>query len=135
MTTPRSIAFALLGAFLSGCGGGGGGGAGGGGTGTLALSATAGPFPATTGCLPAALITVDSVEVQSNGGWADTPLVGALDGEVTLDLLTLRSGLETSLAVGQLPTGTYGQIRLHIVDAVLKFVDGSPYVSFTVPSG
>ncbi len=125
------LAGGLCALVAAACGGGGGGG-----TGTLALRMTDGPFPATTDCLSAANITIDGVEVQSDTGWTVIPLVNPdQNGEVTLDLLQLRSGLDASLAVGQLPTGTYGQIRLHIVSAVLKFTDASPDVTFTVPSG
>src|SRR5205085_4442260 len=112
------------------CGGGSGGGSG-----TLAVRATDGPFPATDGCLSAALIDIDGVSVQGAAGFQPIPLQGAVGGVVTLDLLQLRSGLDASLALGQLPTGTYHQIRLHIVGARLEFTDGSPDVAFTVPSG
>jgi hypothetical protein len=133
---PRLASFASLVGLLAAaaCGGGGGGGHG-----TLALSMTDGPFPATEGCLSAALITIDEVTVQAGDGWATIPLIddvdGVVDGQVTLDLLNLRSGLDESLAVGSLPTGRYGQIRLHIVEAELVFADASPNVTFKVPSG
>jgi hypothetical protein len=131
------LALALPVLLAVGCGGGDGGG--GGGTGTLVLSATDAPFPATEGCLAAALVEIDGVTVQSPSGWVEIPLVddsdGADDGVVTLDLLQLRSGLEDSLAVGELPTGTYHQIRLHIVSSVLQFVSGAPDRTFFVPSG
>jgi hypothetical protein len=121
--------------FAVGCGGGGGGVE----TGTLALTATDAPFPATEGCLAAALVEVDRVEAQGQGGWVEIGLVddsdGDADGVVTLDLLQLRSGLEDSLAVGEIPTGSYHQIRLHILSSVLRFADGSPDRTFLVPSG
>jgi hypothetical protein len=128
----RTVFVGLTAAWAAvGCGGGGGGG----GSGTLALRATDGPFPATDGCLSAAEIDVDRVEVQSASGFVEIPLTGAVGGVVTLDLLQLRSGLDAALAVGSLPTGTYHQIRLHIVDTRLVFTDGSPTQSFKVPSG
>lgn len=134
MRTPRPRTrplFAVLAlALLVACGGGGGGGMG-----TLALTMTDGPFPATDGCLESATVTIDGVSVQSeSAGWLPLPLDGGATS-LTLDLLQLRSGLEASLAVGALPTGTYHQIRLHIVSAALQFTDGSPDVTFTVPSG
>jgi hypothetical protein len=126
-------AFAVLGLWA--CGGGGGGGS----TGHLSVTATDAPFPATEGCLSAALIEVDGVEVQKvdgSGGWFQIPLdESATGGVVTFDLLDLRAGVEENLAFGELPTGTYHQIRLHIVSAVLQFEDGSPDQPFTVPSG
>lgn len=127
----RSISMVLAAAWLSvGCGGGGGGG-----TGTLSLRMTDGPFPATEGCLSAAEIDIDRVEVQGASGFVEIPLTGAVGGLVTLDLLQLRSGLDAALALGSLPTGTYHQIRLHIVDTRLVFTDGSLTRSFKVPSG
>jgi hypothetical protein len=128
----RSLFVGLSAAALSvGCGGGGGGGA----TGTLSLRATDAPFPATEGCLAAAEIDIDRVDVQGDGGFVEIPLNGAVGGVVTLDLLQLRSGLDAALALGSLPTGTYHQIRLHIVDTRLVFTDASPTQSFKVPSG
>ncbi len=135
----RSNLFRILRPFLAvaipltlivGCGGGGGG------TGTLALKATDAPFPATEGCLAAALVEVDKVEVQGDAGFVEIPLVDPVDGKVTIDLLQLRSGLDENLAVGELPTGTYHQIRLHIVSATLKFTDTAVAdETFTIPSG
>src|SRR5262245_6065038 len=128
----RSLFVGLATAGLAvGCGGGGGGG----GTGTLALRATDAPFPATEGCLSAAEIDIDRVDVQGDAGFTEIPLNGAVGGVVTLDLLQLRSGLDAALALGSLPTGTYHQIRLHIVDTRLVFSDASPTQSFKVPSG
>lgn len=129
---PRALVAVLALALLAACGGGGGSG---GGSGTLVLRATDAPFPATAGCLSAALLTIDGVEVQGDAGFVSVPLVRAVAGEVTLDLLELRSGLDTSLAVGSLPTGTYHQIRLHVVKAELQFTDSTPNRVFTVPSG
>ena len=127
----RTLFVGLTAAWMAvGCGGGGGGG-----TGTLALRATDGPFPATDGCLSAAEIDVDRVEVQGDSGFVEIPLTAPVGGVVTLDLLQLRSGLDAALALGSLPTGTYHQIRLHIVDTRLVFTDGSPTQSFKVPSG
>jgi hypothetical protein len=130
MRLVRSISTVLAAAWLAvGCGGGGSGG-----TGTLSLRMTDAPFPATEGCLAAAEIDIDRVEVQGSG-WIEIPLTGAVDGLVTLDLRQLRSGLDAALALGTLPTGTYHQIRLHIVDTRMVFTDGSPTRSFKVPSG
>ncbi|HXI04067.1 MAG TPA: DUF4382 domain-containing protein, partial [Candidatus Saccharimonadales bacterium] len=112
------------------------GGGGGGGTGTLSVPITDAPFPAHDGCLAGALVTVDGVEAKVADGFHDVALVDPdPDGTVTLDLLTLRAGVMDSLAVSDLPTGTISEIRLHIVDSVLVFEDGSPDAEFKVPSG
>jgi hypothetical protein len=120
-----SLTLALL--LTVGCGGGGGGGS----TGTLSLRLADGPFPDTS-CLTAANVVVNGVEVQSEGGWVDIPLAGG--APQTFNLLDLRSGLDAQLAVGELATGTYHQIRLHLDSATLVFTDASEK-SFTVPSG
>jgi hypothetical protein len=80
-------------------------------------------------------VEIDRAEVQGEGGFVEIPLVGAVNGVVTLDLLQLRSGVEESLAIGTLPVGTYHQIRLHIVSATLQFTDASPEQPFVIPSG
>jgi len=116
---------------LAACGSGGGGG-----TGTIAMAITDAPFPATEGCLAAALVEVDRVEARTTGGgFIELPLTGAVDGVVTLDLLQLRAGLSESLALGDVPAGAYDEIRLRIVRSVLQFTDASPEVDFRVPSG
>jgi hypothetical protein len=127
----RPLLFLLAALTVAGCGGGSGG------TGTLAVQITDGPFPATEGCLAAAYVDVDGIEVQGEGGWIDIPLLGAdpTTGVVRIDLLQLRSGIADNLALGDLPTGTYHQIRLHLVGSELAFSDGSPSQPFTVPSG
>lgn len=111
-------------------------GGSGGGTGTLSIPITDAPFPAHAGCLDAALITIDGVEAKGDVAFYDIPLVDPdPDGSSTLDLLTLRAGLMGSLALSEVPTGSISEIRLHIVDSVLVFEDGSPDAGFKVPSG
>lgn len=111
-------------------------GGGGGGTGTLSVPIADAPFPAQDGCLDQALITVDGVEARIGDGFHDVALVDPdPDGTVTLDLLTLRAGVMDSLALSDLPTGRVSEIRLHIVESVLVFTDGSPDAAFKVPSG
>lgn len=106
------------------------------GTGTLSVPITDAPFPAHADCLDAALITIDGVEAKGDGGFYDIALVDPdLDGTVTLDLLTLRAGLMDSLAVSEVPSGSISEIRLHIVESVLVFEDGSEDADFKVPSG
>ena len=120
----------VLAATVAACGGGSGGG-----TGTVAMTVTDAPFPATEGCLSAAWIEVDGVSIRGPEGFVAVPLVGAVGGVVRIDLLQLRSGLESSLALGDVPAGAYDQIRLHIVESELEFTDSSPAQSFKVPSG
>ena len=67
-------------------------------------------------------------------GWIDVPIESP-DGTMSLDLLQLRSGVEATLALGEIPAGTYKAIRLHVAEAVLEFVDGSPSQPFRVPGG
>jgi hypothetical protein len=126
---------ALLGLACSD-GGSSGGGGGGGGTGTLSVPITDAPFPAHDGCLDAALITIDGVEAKGDNAFHDIPLVDPdPDGTVTLDLLALRAGIMDSLAISEVPTGSISEVRLHIVESVLVFEDGSPDAAFKVPSG
>lgn len=132
-TRPVFVRLALVAALLgsTACGGGGPGG----GTGTVAMTITDAPFPATEGCLAAAWIEVDRAEIRGPAGFVDLALTGATGGVVRIDLLELRSGLSDSLALGDVPTGSYDQVRLHIVRSELEFEDGSPAQSFKVPSG
>jgi len=118
-------------AFVVGCGGGGGSDSS---TGTLDLSMVDAPFPVTDDCLKAANIIVDRVEIQGHGGFEAIPLVDAVDGKVQLNLLELVGGLDQRLAIGELPTGRYHQIRLHLVEAKLVFHDDTEQV-FKIPSG
>ncbi|MGE0191116.1 MAG: DUF4382 domain-containing protein [Planctomycetota bacterium] len=117
--------------LLPACGGGGGAG-----TGSLKVSITDAPFPATEGCVAAALVTIDGVRVRSasDGGWTDLVLAGGVT-EMTIDLLQLRNGLSDALAGAEIATGSYDEIRLHIVEAVLQFGSGAPDRTFKVPSG
>ena len=132
----KNLALALVAAaslVLPACGGGGGGG---GGTGALKLSITDAPFPATDGCVSAALVTIDGVRVRSasEGGWTDLVLADGVT-EMTVDLLQLRNGLSDALAGAEIATGSYDEIRLHIVEAVLQFSSGAADRTFKVPSG
>lgn len=113
----------------------GGGGAASGGTGQLALAITDAPFPATDGCVAAAIVTIDGVRVRAEGGgFTDLALAG---GAATLgvDLMLLRAGLTDALAGATLPTGAYDEIRLHVVEARLVFSSGAPERTFKIPSG
>lgn len=105
-------------------------------TGSLSIAITDAPFPATEDCLEAALIRVDRVQAKLGDGFVDVGLIDPdPDGTVTFDLLQLRAGLLDGLAFGLLPTGAISEIRLHVVESILQFSDGSPAVDFKVPSG
>jgi len=124
-----SLLCATLAVLLIGCGQSGN-------TGSLSVSLTDAPFPATNGCLDAALITIDGLRAKTGEGFRDVDLNDPEpDGTVTLDLLQLRAGLNDELALGELGTGEVSELRLHVVESVLVFSDGSPDVSFKIPSG
>lgn len=126
----RTLCLAGLGLLVA-CGGGSAAPA----TGILRVSLTDGPF-GDDQCLFAAWISFDHVEARSAGEWIEIPLVDPdSEGNVTLDLLALRNGLDASLALGQVPVGALDEIRLHITGTDLEFTDKSPMKSFKVPSG
>ena len=126
------LALAALVFLLTACGGGDGGG--GAGTGTLSLKITDAPFPAIDGCLAAAIIVIDGVEAKGEEGFVDVPLADGAES-LEIDLLDLRAGLADNLALGELASGTYSEIRLHVVEARMEFEDGAAAQPFKVPSG
>jgi len=68
-------------------------------------------------------------ESDSTGGWQ------VLRAEpLNVDLLTLRNGVFTTLAVAQVPAGHYSQIRLKLASGSNVVVDGATH-PLTVPSG
>ncbi len=78
-----------------------------------------------------AYVTVVRVELV---GEEDTHVLS--DSARTLDLLTLRNGLTTTLATRDVPEGRYHQLRLIIADtARVDFLDGGTTTRFKVPSG
>jgi hypothetical protein len=106
-----------------------------GGSGTLKVAMTDGPFPATAGCLAAAVVRVEAIETHEVDSGDAFLLIPFLDGEtIDLDLLDLRNGLSADVAVGSLPTGRYDQVRIVISQATLLFTDGTSR-DFKVPSG
>jgi hypothetical protein len=122
----------LLFVTLAACGGGGAGS----GTGTVSMKITDAPFPATADCLAAARVEIDQVSARrGEDEWVTIPLADASASSMTLDLLQLRAGLQDSLALGEVPTGAYSEVRLRVVRAVLEFTDGSTPVEFKIPSG
>lgn len=75
-------------------------------------------------------VTFDEVSIQDldRGDWHTVTSTTQ-----TFDLLSLQNGVTADLGFTELSTGTYGQIRLHLVDAWLV-IDGEP-VELEVPSG
>ena len=136
MTRPlwptRLLGLALL-VAIGGCGGDG---ASSDGSGTLALRLTDAPFPATEGCLEAAIIVIDRIHVKGDDGFVELPITNEDGGStISLNLLELRAGISEEIAIGQLPTGAYREVRLRIAEAYMEFEDGSPTQPFKVPSG
>lgn len=127
-STRAIVLVALTSLCLVGCGGGGGGG-----TGTMSLAITDAPFPATDGCVSAAKIEIEEIQAKSEDGFVT--LMEPDAGPVTIDLFDLRAGLSENLAVEEVPTGAYSEIRLVVTKATIEFSDGSPSRDFTIPSG
>ncbi len=75
-------------------------------------------------------VTFDSVQVQAKdaGGW-----VSVTSTVQTFELLSLQGGLTEPLGLTTLSTGTYGQIRLGLIDAWLV-ADGESH-DLEIPSG
>ena len=66
---------------------------------------------------------------DAEGGWETLS-----DDTATFDLLELRNGVFTLLALGDVPAGHYDQIRLHLGAGSTVVVDGETH-DLTVPSG
>jgi hypothetical protein len=126
----RFLSIALI-VSLAACGGGGGSStqppAGPGpGQGALTLLATDDPF--VYEIVTAATITVDRVSVHTDANEEDNGFLVIYDGPPrVVNLLALHDGITTELAHANLPTGTYRQIRLHVIAAELTLVNGNTY--------
>jgi hypothetical protein len=134
----RVLAWAGLGVaaiLLSACGGGGGSGDGGGsggsgtGPGTLSVSLTDAPACG----YDAVNVTVSKVRVHqsasagdSEGGWSEISLNPARK----INLLDLANGVLFELGQTALPSGSYQQIRLVLVDNAT-----TPFANSVVPTG
>lgn len=78
-----------------------------------------------------AYVTVVRVELVGEGG---THVLS--DSARTLDLLTLRNGVTTTLATESVPEGKYSQLRLILADtARVVFLDGGTTTRLKVPGG
>lgn len=78
-----------------------------------------------------AYVTVVRVELVGEGG---TRVLS--DSARTLDLLTLRNGVTTTLAAEDVPEGDYSQLRFILADtARIVFLDGGTSTRLKVPSG
>ena len=132
MSFTRTRALCLLGLtmlFLAACGGGGGGGVG-----TLSLQRHGCTLPR-NGRLCVSRPDRDSRGPRHGAKTDSWSLMEEADGPVTIDLWDLRAGISESLAVADLPTGAYDEIRLVVNKATIEFDDGSPSRDFTIPSG
>ncbi len=134
----RVLAWAGLGVaavLLSACGGGGGsgdsGGSGGSGSGPGTLSVSLTDAPACG--YDAVNVTVSKVRVHqsasaadSEGGWSEI----SLNPAKRINLLDLANGVLYELGQAELPSGSYQQIRLVLVDNAT-----TPFANTVVPTG
>lgn len=97
-------------------------------TGMLDVRVTDAPNPAIT----AILVTAQDIEVHRGDGEGEGGWLTVVPGEVQFDLLQVVAQ-EASLGVGELPPGTYTQIRMQVVQ-VLITQDGEQ-MEAEVPSG
>lgn len=101
---------------------GGGGGSGSSGTGSIAFEVTDAPIDPTL--VARAVIEVDAVRVHRDAD-GDSGFLTVYEGSpVVFDLMELRNGLTQGFNSAALPVGSYGQVRLHVTDALLELVDG-----------
>ncbi len=78
-----------------------------------------------------AFITVVRIEITGESG---TRVLS--DSARTVDLLTLRNGVTTTMATADLPEGKYRQLRFVLADtARIVFLDGAISTRLRVPSG
>jgi hypothetical protein len=77
-------------------------------------------------------VTFDSIEVAKYEGDQEH-WVTVTSSVQTFDLLSLQNGVVADLGLAELSTGTYGQIRLHLIDSWLV-IAGEEHDLF-VPSG
>jgi len=107
---------------LSACNGGGGGG---GGSGTLTIEATDAPF--VHGIVDEAWVDVSAIRIHSDAA-ADMGFLTLYSGApIRLDLLKLRNGVTKQLVTADLPSGSYGQLRLVFSAGYLRLENGNEY--------
>lgn len=88
-----------------------------------------------------ALVTISKVILKADDDDSTLSDVVLRDSLLTVDLLTLRDGLDTLLADAMVPEGDYEQLRLVVVDAWVSliegyhFTDGSTSAHLDIPSG
>lgn len=104
--------------------------------GRINVHLTDSPYPIEL--IESAYVTIDKVEIrqhlESNTGEDENSFVIISEEEMEIDLLELTNGTTEQIATVDLEAGTYDQIRLHVVDARVKLIDGSEF-DLTVPSG
>jgi hypothetical protein len=124
--TLSALAFVL---FLASCGGGGSSSNNvpdtGPGTGTLTIQVTDAPFLYEMVTL--AHVSIDKVTVHTNAG-AEAGFITVYEGPpILVNLLALHDGVVAQLAQAELPTGSYRQVRLRVVSALLAMSNGNTY--------
>ena len=128
----KRLAFAALASAaalpLAGCDGADGAR----GNATFVVRMTDAPFPFDTA--DSAVVAVRRVELRASDDSTDAVVL--YDGpEVLLNLLDLRDGVDTTLALSTIPAADYGQLRLIVApDARVVMNDGTVY-PLRVPSG
>lgn len=109
---------------LAACSGGGSGSSsmGSSSTGTIVFEVTDAPLDPEL--IARVVVEIDAVRVHREAD-GDSGFLTIYEGDpISFNLLNLRNGLTQVLSRGNLPTGSYGQVRVHISDAELELTDG-----------
>ena len=109
------------------------------GKGRVVFKITDAPFPADI--VEEANVTVDWIKILKypSENLDEAPndvevILVELEEPATYNLMKLRNGLSVDMAEVDLPSGSYAEIRLHIVDAGIVLKDGTVH-ALKVPSG
>ncbi|WP_423126672.1 DUF4382 domain-containing protein [Gaoshiqia sp. Z1-71] len=109
------------------------------GKGTVRFLLTDAPFPFEW--VEEANVTIDRVEVRKSAGDEEEEDVNSsdfigfdLEGETTFNLLDLQNGVTAELGEIELESGSYNEVRLHVVSANIKLTDGT-LMDLKIPSG
>ncbi len=135
MKRHRSAARLLIAAlsllFVPACSSGGGGDSPSGSsrTGSIEILATDAPFDATL----IERAVVDVVKVRMNKATDENTKSGWITifdgGPISVDLNGLRNGITQAFANGDLPVGSYSQLRIHLSGGELELKNGNVYSS------
>lgn len=124
-TRPSFSTFVLSLALLAGaCSDGGSSGGGSTPTGMGSISFEVTDAPIDPSLIERAVIEVDEIRVHREADGESGFVTVFQGGPIAIDLARLRNGLTQGLNGDFLPVGSYGQIRLHVSDALLELVDG-----------